>query len=178
MPFWWPSLETWETLGKLAPIATALIALTAVGVAYRALRVQRDVARKRAALDVFFKTEMDSAIVGAFRDYENAIDGFDPTKTTIDEFADTPEYRSIRSYLNIHELIAVGIHNGVLDDGVCFEYWGDEILNAWPDCGLVIAHARTYKRGSPLTYIDLERLYKEWCKRQDRKMRKIARRGA
>jgi len=121
---------------------------------------------------------MDSAIVGAFRDYENAIDGFDPTKTTIDEFADTPEYRSIRSYLNIHELIAVGIHNGVLDDGVCFEYWGDEILNAWPDCGLVIAHARTYKRGSPLTYIDLERLYKEWCKRQDRKMRKIARRGA
>lgn len=177
MPSCWPSLETWETLGRLAPIATAFIALTAVGVAYRALRVQRDVARKRAALDVFFKTEMDSAIVTAFHDYEKAIDGFDPAKLTIKAFAETPEYRSIRSYLNIHELIAVGIHNGILDDELCFEYWGDEILNAWRDCALIISHAREYKRGSILTYVDLERLNEEWEKRQVEKLKNVASRG-
>jgi hypothetical protein len=41
--------EWWETVAKLAPIGTALIALSAAIIAWCAIRAQRDIARRRAA---------------------------------------------------------------------------------------------------------------------------------
>jgi len=37
-------------------------------------------------------------------------------------------YRHILKYLNIHELVAVGIKNRVFDDDVCFNFWGDVLV--------------------------------------------------
>ncbi len=66
-------LQTWEVVAKLAPIGTVLLAMAAVLVAYRALRVQRDVARKRAAVDFFLKTELDKRAVEAAKNYKIAV---------------------------------------------------------------------------------------------------------
>ncbi len=52
----------WEHVGKVAPIITALIALVAAVVAIISLRTQVHIARRRAAIDVFLKTEMDQAM--------------------------------------------------------------------------------------------------------------------
>jgi hypothetical protein len=57
----------WEHLGKVAPIITALIALVAAVVAIISLRTQVHIARRRAAIDVFLKTEMDQAMLTAYR---------------------------------------------------------------------------------------------------------------
>ena len=56
MPSHLPPLDDVE---KFAPIATATIALIAAVVAFVAIKVQRSIARKRAALDFFLKTETD-----------------------------------------------------------------------------------------------------------------------
>jgi hypothetical protein len=50
-------------IAALAPIATAGIAAVATCIAVYSISAQRSVARKRAALDLFFKTELDSSIV-------------------------------------------------------------------------------------------------------------------
>jgi hypothetical protein len=163
MPAWiWSWATHLDTWAKIAQIGTMVIALGAAAVAYRALQVQSHIARKRAAIDLFFKTEMDQTLIDTFNKYETAIDGFNRTKPPIESFATTPDYKIIRSILDIHELIAVGIHNEVLDDTVCYEYWGDEMLAAYPECKAIIEHARKQQRGSSLTYVDLERLCTEW----------------
>jgi cbb3-type cytochrome oxidase subunit 1 len=56
----WPDLSDWsfwEHLGRIAPIITAAIAFGAATLALVSLRTQVDIARKRAAIDVFLKTE-------------------------------------------------------------------------------------------------------------------------
>jgi hypothetical protein len=63
----WPF---WEHVGKVAPIITSLIALVAATVAIVSLRTQVEIARKRAAIDVFLKTEMDQGMLTAYRDFE------------------------------------------------------------------------------------------------------------
>jgi hypothetical protein len=169
----WPNMETWKAIASLAPILTAFIALCAVLVAYRALRVQREMARKRAAFDFFLKTEMDRAIIDAYIAYEVAIDRFSQHGEVDKLFADSSDYQSVRTYLNIHELVAVGIHSKMLDESVCFSFWSDELIAAYKQGKPLIEHMR--KLGTPLCYVDLERLHTSWVIKdaKDRRKRKI-----
>jgi hypothetical protein len=76
------------------------------------------------------------------------------------------EYQTVRAYLNIHELVAVGVNTGVLDNKVCYEFWSDELMDAFQSGKPLIEHIR--KLGSPLSYCDLEKLNKKWVE-QDKK---------
>jgi Domain of unknown function (DUF4760) len=104
-----------DEAAKYAPIATATIATLALIVALVSILVQRGLAKRRAALDFFFKTEMDKSIVDAYNSYETAIEKFQEHKSVEKLYDDDADYRSVRAYLNIHELVAVGIHTGVLN---------------------------------------------------------------
>src|SRR2546428_3230408 len=59
-----------ETAAKFAPIATALIALVASCIALCAIRAQRDIARRRAAIDFFLKTEMDDTVLKLYKRFK------------------------------------------------------------------------------------------------------------
>ena len=78
----WPF---WEHLGRVAPAITALIAGVAALLALLSLKAQLDIARKRAAIDVFLKTEMDQGMNAAYREY---VEGLKLSKgyPDIDEF--------------------------------------------------------------------------------------------
>jgi len=52
-----------ETVAKLAPIGTALIALSAAIIALLAILAQMHIARRRAAIDFFLKTEVDRTAI-------------------------------------------------------------------------------------------------------------------
>ncbi|SRR6266487_1343926 len=157
-------VEIADCIAKYAPIATPIVAIGATGIAVYSIRAQRSIARKRAALDVFFKTELDKAIIDAYDRSYQAIGALNAA-TSMEEFCKTAEYHDIKSCLNIHELVAVGIHNGVLDEDVCFEFWADELMDVVRNCKRVIDFDRTQPGGSPFTYVDLERLNKTWIKR-------------
>jgi hypothetical protein len=66
---------------------------------------------KRAAIDVFLKTEMDKEMVKAYRAYE---DGLEKSKRYKDiaQFynAEIEVYRAVRTYLDVNELICIGIN--------------------------------------------------------------------
>jgi hypothetical protein len=101
-----------EHIGKVAPIITALIALSAAVVAILSLRTQVYIARRRAAIDVFLKTEMDQAMLIAYRDY---VAGLKTSKqySSTDKFEqDNPAaYSAVRTYLDVNELIWRGINH-------------------------------------------------------------------
>jgi hypothetical protein len=159
------NIVPWNKLAMYAPILTATIAAIAVFVALVSIRVQRSIARKRAAIDVFIKTEMDQSMIAAYEAFREGRGVLNKVTNDaeFEAFSKSPHYRAIRAYLNIHELIAVGIHNGVFDQTVCYEFWCDVLNNACRDVRRVIEHAQA-QPGGQYTYRDLEKLNEMWSK--------------
>jgi Domain of unknown function (DUF4760) len=128
-----------------APLMTPVVAVGAGCIAIYAVHVQRAIARKRAATDFFLKTEMDESLLKRFSDFESKVEALNaamtPT-TTMAELSVMPDYPSIRSYLNIHELIAVGIRLEVFDRKVCYHYWSNVFVDQCNAAEKVIAVAR------------------------------------
>jgi hypothetical protein len=151
-----------ENLAKLAPLATAGIALIAALIALFAILAQRDIARRRAAIDFFLKTEMDQTGIDLYNDFKK-ISPIIATHPSIADFSKTEEYQKARAFLNVCELIAVGINQGAFSERVSFAYWGDVLPNAYKATLPLIKYVRdNCDDGSAATYIDLERICKKW----------------
>jgi hypothetical protein len=108
--------------GPIPQWVTAVIATAGGGIAIWSIMSQRAIARRRAAFDVFLKTETDEKMLTAYDNFHTGIIEMKKA-TSVDDFCTSeamrPHYLWIRKYLNVHELIAVGIKEKVLDkDGV------------------------------------------------------------
>jgi hypothetical protein len=171
---WWLDVKAWEEAGRVAPIATASIALIAAIIAYSALRVQRDLARKRAALDFFLKTESDKWMVDAIHAYEDSMEKFAEHRDPNTLYEDTGECRRICAYLNVNELVAVGVDRKLLDEDLSFDFWSDELIGAYKDNRAFIEFMRK-KDDAPFSYHTLEKIYWRWVKRDTKDRRKLSR---
>ena len=143
---------------------TAIIATCALGLAYVSLQAQKTTARKRAAVDFFLKTETDNYMLTAWKEFEEAREAVRDSDD-IAAFKKTAHWIPLRNYLNLHELIAVGVNQQVLDDSVCFDFWRGELNRAYRDC----AKAIEYIQGCPdekKTYSEVIALYSNWSKRK------------
>jgi len=156
MPDWWPSLDT---ASKFAPICTALIALAAVIIAWLAIQAQKDIARKRAAIDFFIKTETDGTLIEMYGVFKEEIQDV-KWGMPIDAFVKKENYLKVRAFLNLCELIAVGIRRDAFSDDVSFHYWGDVLRDAFRDARPLIDYVRT-EENKPATYCDLEWVCRE-----------------
>jgi hypothetical protein len=172
----WFDAAIWERVGRDAPIAIALIALVAASIAYRALRVQRDLARKRAALDFFLKTETDKSMIEALHAYEDSMEKFANDRDPQVIYHDAAARRRVCAYLNVNELIAVGVDNKLLDEDLTFDFWSDELIGAYKDNIAFIEFMRT-KDSAPFSYHALEKLYRRWLKRDEEDRRKLSKAG-
>jgi hypothetical protein len=85
--------------------------------------------------------------------------------TTMAAFEKTPEYQYVRTYLNIHELIAVAINKKVFDDDVCYHFWSDTLVR---HCNEADAVFRLLRRSpeAHATYHDLKILFARWSDRR------------
>jgi len=80
-------------------------------------------------------------------------------------FANSDKYWEIRDYLNLHELVAVGLLNGVFDEDVCFDFWSGELVLAYEDALPLIKYVQKQKRGENM-YSELAKIAKRWSKRK------------
>jgi Domain of unknown function (DUF4760) len=151
---------TLDDAARYAPIVTAAVAVLALLVAWRSIHIQRGVARRRAAIDFFLKTEMDEKMLQAYRKFNNGVEELEKA-TSIEEFSKTDSYIDIRTYLNVHELIGVGIHNKIFDQRICYEFWVDELDRAYRETKPLINYIRSHP-GCGETYTDLIRLHERW----------------
>jgi hypothetical protein len=151
----WGSVPQWITAG---------VAVFAVVVATAGVLLQRDIARKRAAVDMFFRTETDRFLVEAYDAFEHSIRQMKST-SSVEEFCSNPQYDQpylmIRRYLAIHELIAVAIKSNIFDEGICFAYWGDVIERHFKSALPIIEYIR--KQPGHLTgFFEFDRLSRRW----------------
>jgi hypothetical protein len=136
----WPF---WEHVGKIAPIITAVIALGAAWLALSSLRTPTDIARKRAAIDVFLKTEMDREMLTAYQQYEAVLEK-SKRYQNIDQFkeSEAEAYWAMRTYLDVNELICIGINREAFDQRVCYGFWHGILYKARTEGAAIIDHAR------------------------------------
>lgn len=154
--------EVFKTMASFAPLATAFIALSAAGIALSAMYVQRDVARRRAAIDFFLKTEMDQDAVNLYERFKK-IDVVTIRSIPMPNKLDLPEYKDARRFLNICELIAVGVNHGAFSERVSRPYWGDVLPTTHAKMAALIRDIRsTANEGGKDTYIDLQKLCERW----------------
>jgi hypothetical protein len=79
---------------------------------------------------------------------------------------DDVAYRNVRDYLNIHQLIAVGIADKVFDERVCYNQWSGVLVRHCKAAEKVIAHACLANNN--YTYYHLKRRNKKWARRLNR----------
>jgi hypothetical protein len=129
--------------GSVPQWVTAFIAAAAGLLAFHSIQSQRSIARRRAAFDLFLKTETDEKMLTAYDYFHNGIAALKAasnaeTFCTSSDEQTRKHYLSIRKYLNVHELVAVGIREEVLDPEVCYSYWGDTLTNNYSDAKPVL----------------------------------------
>jgi hypothetical protein len=167
------TFESWETIAKLAPIGTALIALVAALIALYSITI---VARRRAAIDFFLKTETDEKLIDLYEAFKALrLDLKDiTTQQQYEEFKKRKQDpRDVRAFLNLLELIAVGIRRHAFSDTISFHYWGDVLLQGWEASRTYVGFMRKdAAEGTTETLQDLEILYGVWKKRDDKAKRK------
>jgi hypothetical protein len=159
---------------KYAPLIIATIAFLAAVAAFSSLYATMIIARRRAAVDFFLKTEMDKVVIEFYDEFKTCAPKLRSPSTSLAEFTGPPEnrtepYKKVRAFLNICELIAVGVSERVLSDRVSYAYWGDVIPRSFRDAKHLIDYIRNDDSdGSEYTYLDLERLSKRWEAREAR----------
>jgi hypothetical protein len=155
-----------DFMGSSPQWVTALIAGGALWVGYQSIQSQREVARKRAAMDFFTKTEMDKDTLAAHQKFTAAVEAMRSLpRDALDQFIQTDHYWDIRSYLNLHELMAVGIKRDVFDDNVCYDFWSGELERAYADTHILIEYIQI-RLGERDTYIELVKVAKRWMEKE------------
>jgi hypothetical protein len=156
----WGNVPQWITAG---------VAVFAVGVAAVGIWFQWRIARRRAAIDFFLKTEADKHLVDA---YDEFFAGIRHMRTMpIGDFCTSnsadvrKHYFAVRKYLNLHELIAVGIKNGMFDYRTCYDFWSGVLIRCVEDARPVLDNVRA-RPGHEATYVELEDLYAKWKARE------------
>lgn len=109
--------------GTVPQWATAGIALGAAGIAFHSIRVQREIARRRATIDFFLKSSMDKECLAAYVAFKVEIEKFKQPNFSFGTYVPTAEHNAVRTWLNICELVAVGINRNVFDDRLAFDSW-------------------------------------------------------
>jgi hypothetical protein len=149
-----------EEIARIAPIGTVIVALGALSVATWSLLAQKGVARRRAAIDFFLKTEMDEKLLVAYDNYKDGVDALRKA-VDLDDFCKSNHYHHVRSYLNVLELMAVGIENNTFDERICYVYWKGFVLDVMADTAKLIDHIRQ-KHNADLYFRSFRRLHYRW----------------
>ena len=150
-----------EVLVKNAPIGTVVVALSALFVAMWSLLAQKGVARRRAAIDFFLKTEMDEKLLTAYDNYKSGVNALRESKDDFEAFCKTDNYRHVRNYLNVFELLAVGIENNTFDERICYVYWKGFVLDTMRETAKLIDHIRT-RDNADLYFRSFRQLHYRW----------------
>jgi hypothetical protein len=149
----WGTIPAWAAVG---------VAVVGGAIAYFSVQTQRDIARRRASLDLLMKTVTDPAFNKVTDEYLATVGAAVKSGTPIRELLkNAGQSRTVAQYLNAMDLIAVGIRTGVLNEEVCFNFWCDEVVRAYTETKDLIEALRV-DDGNPFAFIDLEKTATRW----------------
>jgi len=154
-----------------APFLTACIAFIAAVVGYFSLVQTRDLARKKATLDLIESAESKEY----YQDRYTAYLAFRRASRAEREQIANPENRdptcdALRSkcqdFLNHYELVAIAGKQGLLDLDFYRDWMGPNFVRDWNEAEILVNSARGVDRpgdrGNPVAFENFERLAVSW----------------
>jgi hypothetical protein len=129
-------------------------------IAVWAIISQRAIAARKATLDFIRESESDNDLIQArtlFLALATAPDGLG--KWAAQEHVNSNEARAIRTVLNEHELVAIAIQRGILDDTTYRRFCRSIMLQRWKHA-LPFVHARRARSGNKALFHEFEELAK------------------
>jgi hypothetical protein len=166
-----------QKLLPYAPLITPSVAVIAGCIGLYSIHVTRTIARKRATIDFFLKTEADGSIVKLFQQFEEHLVIVKQKLKEAKKFAEVTnavEYKTVHACLNMHELIAVGISNKVFDEKVAYNYWSGALVAHCGEAASLIDASRA-EDDDLSVYISMLALSKRWKKKIDKWTKRHAR---
>lgn len=132
--FWWVS-----------PLVIAVSAVVAAFISVSSIRANKEIARKRATLDLIERSESTEYYQDLYRSFTEVRK--DPRG--LEQLVDVTNPEMVRqrqkviNYFNHYELMAIGIEQGVLDEGVYKSFMRSTLVRDWFEASAFIAHLRT-----------------------------------
>jgi hypothetical protein len=153
------SYDFWHTYGS--DIQNGAVVLSAIA-AFAVIRSGRVSAKKRNTLDIILHQESDKELIKARVDFNELKAGAIKLATfgAADQ-KNSDGAQAIRKILNLHELTAVAIQEGVIDECVYRRWFNTTYKKDYAATVSYIEKARvTYE--NPCAFIEFERLSKKW----------------
>jgi hypothetical protein len=118
--------------------------------------------KKTSSYRFFLKTEMDPAMRLAYQKYKDALEA-SKKSPSIEQFkqSEPDKYWEIRTYLDINELICIGVNEKVFHQRVCYGFWYNILRFSVTDGREVIEHARG-QEGDERTYDEILNVSTRW----------------
>ncbi len=144
-----------------APLAILLSAFLGAYVAVHSLKAHREIARKRATLDVILKSESDEyfeRIYSVFTSEKNRKSGLEAllqAETDGEKTART----EVDNFLNHYELIAISIEQNILDEQFYKDWMRSTYIRHYKESKKYIENVR---KKSPNVYIAFQKLAEKW----------------
>lgn len=141
------------------PAALVLGALLAAAIAIWGILSQRAIASRQNTLEFIRNSESDQVNVKAREIFnlEANKDGLE--KWAADSQASSEQTKAIRIVLNEHELIAIAIQRGILDDKTYRRYFKSGVIKTWEHARPYILARRT-RTGNDALFHEFEELAK------------------
>ncbi len=151
-------LAIWQTYG---PVLTGGAVIVSAIVGLGVLFTNRGIARRRATLDLILHIESDGELIEARNKFTEI------KKSTIrsstygkEEQRASPEAEHIRTVLNINELVAVSIQEGVIDEKVFRRWFNSAFIDDYKSMTGYIEETRKWRNAH--VFKELEGLATRW----------------
>ena len=151
-------LNFWTTYG---PVFTGGAVIISAAVAIGVLFTNRGIARRRATLDLILHIESDGDLIKA-RNAFSDIKKRDVRSSTFgkEDQRATDDAEHIRTVLNINELVAVSIQEGVIDERVFRRWFNSAFIDDYKSMTGYIEETRKWR--SIHVFKELEALATRW----------------
>jgi hypothetical protein len=134
----------------ITPLVIAVSTIVAAGLSLRSINSAREMARKRATLDFIERSESTPhyrELYRAFTDVRKDPDGLmqlaRPTNPQL-----LRQRENVIDYLNHYEMMAMGIHEGMLDESVYKKFMKSTLVRDWFEAREFVRHLRTPTKDS------------------------------
>ena len=150
---WWDAVDH--------HVATVAVVASAVGALWIVIASHR-ISRRRATLDIILQTESDKDLIRARKIFTRILEGNEkPEFWGMKENRKSDEAHAIRTVLNIHELMAVSIQEGVIDERVWRRWYNRGYISDYNEMVGYIKQVRAWKN-NPALYKEFELLAQRW----------------
>ena len=146
-----------------SPLAILVSAIGGGSIAWRAMNANREIARKRATLDVILKSESDEyfeRIFTVFVSEKKRASGLEALLSAETD-GENKARLEVDNFLNHYELIAISINQNILDEEFYKEWMQSSYVKHYKESKNYIEGAR---KEDPRAYICFQELAEKWNK--------------